>query len=70
MLYEYAKYKGYDVTKAADLPGFVDQGSVSDFAFGPMQWAVPAWGRIPPDAPPLLCRTQENLHFPSEFLNI
>lgn len=40
MLYEYAKYKGYDVTKAADLPGFVDQGSVSDFAFGPMQWAV------------------------------
>ena len=40
MLYEYAKYKGYDVTKAADLPGFVDQGSVSDFAVGPMQWAV------------------------------
>ena len=34
MLYEYAKYKGYDVTKAADLSGFVDQGSVSDFAVG------------------------------------
>ncbi len=40
MLYEYARYKGYDVTKAADLSGFVDQGSVSDFAVGPMQWAV------------------------------
>lgn len=39
-LYEYARYKGYDVTKAADLSGFVDQGSVSDFAVGPMQWAV------------------------------
>lgn len=40
MLYEYARYKGYDVMKAADLSGFVDQGSVSDFAFGPMQWVV------------------------------
>lgn len=40
MLYEYARYRGYDVTKAADLSGFVDQGSVSDFAVGPMQWAV------------------------------
>ena len=26
--------------QAADLSGFVDQGSVSDFAVGPMQWAV------------------------------
>lgn len=40
MLYEYAKYKGYDVTKAADLSGFADQGSISGFAAGPMQWAV------------------------------
>ena len=40
MLYEYARYKGYDVMKAADLSGFVDQGSISDFAVGPMQWAV------------------------------
>lgn len=40
MLYEYAKYKGYDVTKAADLSGFADQGSVSAFAVGSMQWAV------------------------------
>lgn len=40
MLYEYARYKGYDVTKAADLSGFADQGSVSAFAVGPMQWAV------------------------------
>lgn len=34
MLYEYARYKGYDVTKAADLSGFADQGSVSAFAVG------------------------------------
>lgn len=40
MLYEYARYKGYDVTKAADLSGFADQGSVSAFVVGPMQWAV------------------------------
>ena len=40
MLYEYAKYKGYDVTKAADLSGFVDQGSISAYAVKPMQWAV------------------------------
>lgn len=40
MLYEYARYKGYDVTKAADLSGFADQGSISAFAVGPMQWAV------------------------------
>lgn len=35
MLYEYARYKGYDVTKAADLSGFADQGSVSAFADRP-----------------------------------
>ena len=40
MLYEYAKYKGYDVTKAADLSGFADQGGISAYAVGPMQWAV------------------------------
>ena len=40
MLYEYAKYKGYDVAKAADLSGFADQGGISAYAVGPMQWAV------------------------------
>lgn len=40
MLYEYAKYKGYDVTKAADLSGFADQGGISAYAVKPMQWAV------------------------------
>ncbi len=35
MLYEYARYKGYDVTKAADLSGLSDQGSVSDFCGRP-----------------------------------
>ena len=37
---EYAKYKGYDVAKAADLSGFADQGGISAYAVGPMQWAV------------------------------
>ena len=40
MLYEYAKYKGYDVAKAADLSGFADQGGISAYAVKPMQWAV------------------------------
>lgn len=81
MLYEYARYKGYDVTKAADLSGFADQGSVSAFAVGPMQWAVAhelifgvGGNAIAPQATatraPFLCCTQENLHFPDEFLNI
>ena len=40
MLYECAKYKGYDVAKAADLSGFADQGGISAYAVKPMQWAV------------------------------
>ena len=40
MLYEYARYKGYDVTKAADLSGFADQGGISAYAVKPMRWAV------------------------------
>ena len=31
MLYNYAKYKKYDLTKTGDLSKFPDDGSVSDW---------------------------------------
>lgn len=40
MLYNYAKYKGYDVTASADLSAFADTTSVSAWAQPAMQWAV------------------------------
>lgn len=40
MLYNYAKYKGYDVTASADLSAFADTASVSTWAQPAMQWAV------------------------------
>ena len=40
MLYNYAKYKGYDVTASADLTKFADNASVSTWAQPAMQWAV------------------------------
>lgn len=40
MLYNYAKYKGYDVTASADLSKFTDNASVSTWAQPAMQWAV------------------------------
>lgn len=40
MLYNYAKYKGYDVTASADLSAFADTASVSAWAQPSMQWAV------------------------------
>lgn len=40
MLYNYAKYKGYDVTASADLSKFADNASVSTWAQPAMQWAV------------------------------
>lgn len=39
-LYRYAIYKGYDVSKRADLSGYIDQCDISDYALEPMQWAV------------------------------
>lgn len=39
MLYRYAQYKGYDVSKTADLSGYADQGSISDWAAQAVQWA-------------------------------
>ena len=40
MLYNYAKYRGYDVTASADLSAFADTASVSTWAQPAMQWAV------------------------------
>lgn len=40
MLYNYAKYRGYDVTASADLSAFADTASVSAWAQPAMQWAV------------------------------
>ena len=40
MLYNYAKYKGYDVSASADLSKFADNASVSTWAQPSMQWAV------------------------------
>lgn len=39
MLMRYAKYKGYDVSKSADLTGYVDGNKVSAWAMPNMQWA-------------------------------
>lgn len=40
MLYRYANYKKYDVTKKADFTEFADAGDVSDYAKEAMSWAV------------------------------
>ncbi len=39
IFYRYAAYKGYDMTPAADLSGFADAGSVSEWAQAQMAWA-------------------------------
>ena len=39
MLYNYAKYKGYDLTAKGDLSQFPDSGSVADWAKTAMSWA-------------------------------
>ena len=39
MLYNYAKYKGYDLTAGGDLSQFPDSGSVADWAKTAMSWA-------------------------------
>ena len=39
MLYNYAKYKGYDLTAEGDLSQFPDSGSVADWAKVAMSWA-------------------------------
>ncbi len=39
MLYRYAKYKGYDVSAAANLNGYTDAGSISSWALAAIKWA-------------------------------
>jgi hypothetical protein len=39
-LYRYAKAKGYDVSQRADMTGFTDSASASDWAEEAMSWAV------------------------------
>ena len=39
MLYNYAKYKGYDLAAEGDLSQFPDSGSVADWAEAAMRWA-------------------------------
>lgn len=39
ILYRYAQYKGYDVTKKADLSGYSDSGQVSAYAKDALAWA-------------------------------
>ena len=39
MMYNYAKYKKCDLTKAGDLTKFPDEGSVSDWAVTALSWA-------------------------------
>lgn len=38
-LYRYADYKGYDVTKKAELTKFADQGEISSYAADAIAWA-------------------------------
>ncbi len=40
MLYNYAQYKGYDVTKTAELTNFTDNAKVSPWAVDAVKWAV------------------------------
>lgn len=40
ILYRYAKQKGYDISKSADLNGFADADAVSGYATDAMRWAV------------------------------
>ncbi len=39
ILYRYAKYKGYDVTKTVDLKAYTDEESISGYAQTAMIWA-------------------------------
>ena len=39
ILNRYAKYKGYDVTKTADLSAYTDASTISGWAAGAMKWA-------------------------------
>ena len=40
ILYRYAAYKGYDVSKLASLTGYADNSLVASYAKTPFAWAV------------------------------
>ena len=40
IMYQYAKYKQYDVSASGDISKFKDAGSVTKYAVDPMKWAV------------------------------
>ena len=40
MLYRYAKYKGYDISRTSDMADFSDKEEVGAFAEEAMSWAV------------------------------
>ena len=39
ILYRYAKWKGYDVSRSADLSGYADAAAISPWALEAMKWA-------------------------------
>lgn len=39
MLYNYAKYKGYDITSSVDLTRFSDYGKIHSWGWEPLSWA-------------------------------
>lgn len=40
MLYNYAKYKGYDLSASGDLSKFVDRNKTTEYAVNAIKWAV------------------------------
>jgi hypothetical protein len=40
ILYRYAEYKGFDISKTADLSGFSDADKISGWALTAVKWAV------------------------------
>ena len=40
ILYNYASYKGYDITVTSSLEGFTDASQISSWASAAMEWAV------------------------------
>lgn len=40
LLYNYADFKGYDLTKSGDLSAYIDSGQISDWARDAIAWAI------------------------------
>lgn len=41
ILYRYSQYKGYDVSKTADLSGYANASAISSWALPVMKWPMP-----------------------------